>query len=113
MVKPARGERRIACTRGQVNDQVIQLTPFYITQKLTNGRIEHRSAPDKRLTGFHEQAHRDHLDAICNRGDETLSIRWREFFHAEHSRCVWSVDVCIQESDARAALSKRHRNIHS
>src|SRR5215207_3462476 len=101
-------ERGITSSWWQVHDQVVKFAPFNITQKLTDGRVEHWTAPDKRLPWLDEQPHRDHFDAVSNGRDETLSLWWREFFNTQHCGGVGTVNVRVHEADARAALCKRH-----
>ncbi len=65
-------ERFVTCSRGAIDNQVIERTPFDVSQKLFDHAGFHRPPPDQRIIlGFKKQADGDNMHA-CNG-------KWQEF----------------------------------
>ncbi len=104
-------EHRVTGSRRQVHDEVIQFAPVHVAQELADGGVQHRSAPDQRLTGFHQQTHRDDFHVVGFGGSDLLAPGGGSFCDAHHGGDVRSVDVRVHQADARAALGQRDRDV--
>jgi len=106
-----KGERRVACARWQVDDQVIQLAPFHVAEKLADCRVEHRAAPDQWLPWLDQEAHRHHLHAVGLGRDKFVPARVGHMRDAHHRGHIGTVDIGVQQAYARAAGRERHSNV--
>ena len=95
----------------QVHDEIVQFAPLHVAQELADGGVEHRAAPDERLTGFHQQSHRDDFHAVGLGGRDLFACWGRQFFDAHHGGDVRTVNVRVHQADACAALRQRDGDV--
>src|SRR6185436_4999183 len=106
-------QRHVAGAGRQVDDEVVELAPLHVAHELLHRAVQHRPAPDDRLVGRDQHAHRDHLDAVRRRRHDPLVGRdLRRVGDAQHLRDVRAVDVAVEQPDARALPRERDREVH-
>ena len=107
-----KGELCVGCSRRKVNNKIIKVAPLNVTQELLDRTANERAAPNNRLTLWDEELDRDQLHTVTlNRFNLSTRARLRRAGCTEHLRKVWSGDICIKQSDARAALRQRNGEI--
>lgn len=58
------GQLRVSRSRGQVQDQDIEITPVNLVKQLLNSLHNHRAPPNHSIVLRHEISHRHGLDTI-------------------------------------------------
>jgi hypothetical protein len=74
--------------------------------------VQHRSAPDHgRLRVVDQEPDTHQFDAVTLVRNDALAIGHRLAVHAEHGRNAGTIDVGIEQPDARAELLQAEREI--
>ena len=107
--------KRELCIRSsgwKINHKVVKFTPLHIAKELLDRAANQRPSPDDRLPFRDEELNGDQFHAVSlDRLNLSARTRlWRPCC-AEHLREIWSRDICIKETNARAALRKGDREV--
>ena len=91
----------IASAWRQVHHQHIAFSPIHLIEELADDSVQHRAAPDHRLIGANQQAHRHHRQPTALNRCQPLTLTLA--FHlggaignAEHGGGIGPVDVRIE-----------------
>jgi len=95
---------------GQVDDHVVELAPVHVLEELLQQLVHHRPAPDDGAAALDEEADRDHLHAVVDRGDDLVAgvDLPGALGVAHHLRDRRAVDVGVHDAD-RGSLSRQRR----
>src|SRR5699024_3985146 len=74
----------VACTRRQVQNQVVQFTPLNFIKEARQHFTQHRSAPDDRCILFHEECHGYHLYTITFHRNDLFAFDCRLINNSHH-----------------------------
>src|SRR3990170_5792601 len=107
------GKLNITGSRREVHQEVIKLTPFYISKKLFNCLHNHRSAPDQGgvLRNHKSYGHKTHT--VFFYWDQFLTPYLRLFCNPHHDRDTWTINICVQQSYLCTRLSHRDRKAYT
>src|SRR6185503_5740094 len=97
-----------------VDDQVIEVAPARLREELVQRRRHHRTAPRHRLLFVDEETDRHGLNAVRHERLEQLAVArlGTAAYQAQHARLAGTVDIGVEQPDARALAGKREREIH-
>src|SRR6266849_1110134 len=114
----ALGERQlgVAGARGEIEDEIVQLSPGDATEEHLKILGDHRSAKDRGRVVSGEHAHRDHPQPIRLGGDGApfrIDRRRLPSRNPKHHRDAWAKDVCIDQTGLRSGLLQRQREVHA
>ena len=99
-------ERDITRTRGQVDHEVIEVSPVDLAKELLHDSVEHRPAHDDCFFGLEQKTHRHQLQAV---GLDRLNAIASRHGPAAGSYQVGdrrAVDVGIHQADARSVRTQ-------
>ena len=100
-------ELNVAGSRGHINDEVVQVFPIGLFQKLLECGNCQRTSPNHRLIRIDEHADGSDLQTVSNHRFKSLTVNGVRFISdAEHSRLARTVNVGIQQADFGAFLLK-------
>ena len=108
----AETQRDVARARGQVDDEIIDVDPANLAEKLLQGAVQHRPTPDNRCVVAREKAHRDDLQAVLLGRHDLLAVGRELGVYAEHDRHIRPIDVAVHHADAAAAFGERDCDVH-
>ena len=113
----ALGKRQLGVTGpwGQVEDQIIELSPANLSHHHLEILGDHRAAHDGRVVVVPQQAHRGCLDAITLGGNHAAIGCGRGRLingQAEHARDARAEDVRVDQTNPAATLRERYRKVH-
>ena len=93
------GKLNITGSRREVHQEVIKLTPFYISKKLINCLHHHRSAPDQGgvLRNHKSYGHKTHTVFFYR--DQFLALYLRLFRNPHHYRDTGTINIRIEQPD--------------
>ncbi len=87
----------------KIDQKKIEFAPLHLLQELANDLVQHGTAHHQWLIAGRDKAHRDKFDAM---GDQRLDLvvleHARLLADAHHERNVGSVDVSVDEANAKA-----------
>ena len=106
-------ELRVTRAGGQVEDQVVELTPLHLEEELTQEAGDHRAAPDHGGVLFEEVPDRHRLQAVAlDRKNGLLVGRLGTLsFEPDHLRDRGTVDVGVEQADPRAGAREFDREV--
>jgi DNA-directed RNA polymerase specialized sigma54-like protein len=112
----------VARARRQVHEQVVQLAPQHVAQKLINDLGEHGAAPHDGLAGFDQKAHADAVNAVTAGRDDSgrltpvgqtnphlLQLMIVQTEQHRHGRAI---HVGVHQADTGAALGQSGGQVH-
>ena len=107
-------ELSVAGARRHVDEQIIEIAPLHLSQKLRERAVHHRAAPDERFIVGNEKAHGHEANAAASDGLNAIALErlGALFLHAEHERDAGAVDVGVEKADLRAELAESDGEIH-
>ena len=105
------GELRVTGPRRQVHDEVVELAPVHIAQKLLDDLHDDGTAPDRGRVPIDEEAERHKPDAVGFERLNPAAHHRGPLEHTEHPRNVGAVDVGIHHTDPVARLGERDGEI--
>ncbi len=82
-----------------VDDQVVEMAPFCIAQKLRDRAVEHWAAPHDGFAGRHEETHAHDAQVVFGDWLESAVFQVGAFVDAQEMRNAGAVDVGIHQSD--------------
>src|SRR6185295_20099298 len=106
------GELRVSCSRGQIDEQVIQFAPQHVSKKLLDSGMDHRTSPDYGGIFRDEKPHRDEFDTVTFSWSDLAVFLFRGLGHAHHHGNVRTIDICIEQADLRAGQGHGHSEIN-
>jgi hypothetical protein len=106
-------DRYVAGARRQIDDEVVELSPFDLRKELADDGVQHGAAPNQRLIAGIKEADRNHAQAVTLWGqDAVLADDVRLLLGAEHERHVGAVNIGIEQSDLVAHARQSNRQIN-
>ena len=102
------GQRDIAGTRRQVEEENIEIAPEYVRQELLQCAVEHRSAPDDGRVTLHELPNRDVLNAVGDGRQQHFIIKHGGAVgRAEQAGHGVAVNIGIDNAHLQALIRQR------
>src|SRR5207253_6829297 len=98
--------------RGKIDKEIIQIPPEHISEKLLNGRVNHRAAPCERRLFGNKKSHRNQLDAVAFGRQEFAVLLLRLLVNSHHHRHVAAIHVRVHQSNAGSLLDESARKVH-
>ena len=94
-----KGQRDIAGSRWQIDEQIVQFAPGGLVEKLGKGLVCHGASPDHRFLGIDELRVGHRLDAgYFEWIEHVASGRGGHVVETEHRFERWSIDIAIKET---------------
>ena len=99
---------------GRSTSRKSKLAPLHLLQKLANDLVQHRAAHDQRLIAGGNESDRNKFDPMGHQGLDLVVLEHpRLLADAHHERNVGSIDVRVDETDAKAHLDQCRGQIDS
>ena len=102
----------IAGARGHIDEHEIRLTPIDVVEKLLEGFVEHRAAPDDGAVVFHHESDGHGRHAVADRRDDEPVDDIGHLFDTEHFGDREAVDVGVEHTYRQAAVGQRNCQVH-
>ena len=110
----AHGERHVARSGREVDDQVVERTPVGLQRQLLERAVGHRAAPDERLVRVHQLAQGHGLDAMHLEGKQHVAARrGARVLEAEDGGDARAVDVAVEQADLGTEAREAHRQVRA
>ena len=107
----AQAQLNVAGAGRQVHHQIVELAPFDISQKLLDGLVQHRPAPDDGVIFREKIGHGDQLHTVLDGRDQSIAGNGRRLFGAHQDRDAGSIDIRIHQAHRCACLCERHGQV--
>ena len=106
-------QRDVSSARRQIDDHVVELSPFDLSEKLLHDLVQHGTAPDDGLVAGVEKSYGDYFEAVGLHGlDAIFSDHFWLTAYSEHQRNVWAVNVGIEQADFVAHFCESDGEVH-
>src|SRR6266498_872411 len=93
----------IARSRRHVHNQVIQLAPLYVREKLFHQPVKNWPAHDHGFIARLQERHRHQFDAVGFDGNQLVKLYFgTRVARAKHNRNVWTINIDVHNSNSRA-----------
>ena len=103
----------IARARRQIDDEVVELSPLHLAEKLLDDGMQHRPAPHQRLVARTEKSDRHHLQPVTLRRQNAIfADDARRHRRAQHQGNVGPIHVGIEQPDLVAHARQRDGQVH-
>src|SRR4030095_6425071 len=101
------GKLDVAGAGWKIENQIIELPPFYLPQKLLGVARNHRSAQNGRRSVVEQKSHRHETQSVLLNRNNLVFFRCRwALTRPEHERNARPVYVAITQTDTRTGLLK-------
>src|SRR5699024_6593390 len=92
------GDGDVACSRGEIQQEDVQVTPEHIREELLDGTVQHRATPHHRCVALDEVGDGDHLHAVSLRGHDHVVDLVGPGVGTEHTRHGVAVNVGVEDT---------------
>ena len=108
----ASGQGRVARARRQVDNHIVQATPFDISEELPNCAVQHRAPHDHRFVRRRQKAGADEFDAIDFQRLHLVVFNFgAAAAKAKHLGDIGIENISINQADSGASFGQAHRQI--